>query len=345
MKTIYLLTLTVFSLFGWLFLQRWQAPPQHIKDPVVNSPELEKGIKAYAEKDYIAARHYFERAIRQKDVEAYYFKGRLFHYGEYERGMPPAYDSAMHYYQLGVDAGDLKANYGLGNLYMFGLGVLPDSIKARHHLDRSLKPMKAASRDNPFWLNNIGFTYARIGKKAADFQKAFKYHLAGALKGDARAQANLADAYYYGRVGHKDNQKAAYWFRKSADQGIPSSMFLMGEHYSYGYGVFQDEARGFRLYKAAADEGYAMAQLKVGYHYASGSIVEQDYQQAKAYFYLSAAQENQMAINSLGWLHENGFGFETTNRDSALIYYRRAANMGLELAKENLARLKEKSSM
>ena len=52
-----------------------------------------------------------------------------------------------------------------------------------------------------------------------DYVKAVEWYQKSAEQGNAYAQANLGNCYYYGEGVSKDITKAVEWFRKAAEQG------------------------------------------------------------------------------------------------------------------------------
>ncbi|MBQ9729397.1 MAG: sel1 repeat family protein [Clostridia bacterium] len=60
-----------------------------------------------------------------------------------------------------------------------------------------------------------------------------------AEKGNALAQRVLGDMYIEGTEIEKDEQKAFFWYQKSAAQGDKSGMLALGMCYAYGMGVEQ----------------------------------------------------------------------------------------------------------
>ncbi len=76
-----------------------------------------------SKKDYILARKWYERAAEQKDVNALYSLGVLYHLGQ---GVSQDYEKAAHYYKEAANLGNADAQYNLGVLFNQGLGVPVD---------------------------------------------------------------------------------------------------------------------------------------------------------------------------------------------------------------------------
>ncbi|MCY4121223.1 MAG: tetratricopeptide repeat protein, partial [Acidobacteria bacterium] len=93
-----------------------------------------------------------------------------------------------------------------------------------------------------------------------------------AERGDADAQALLAEAYYFGNAVAQDYVEAARWSRLAAEQGHAVGQALLGEAYFFGNGVTQDYVEAVRWAGLAAEQGYAVGQARLGaaYYYGLG---------------------------------------------------------------------------
>lgn len=81
-----------------------------------------------------------------------------------------------------------------------------------------------------------------------------------AAQGDARAEFNLGDAYYFGQGVPKNYVQTVYWWRKAAQQGNAVGEFGLGYAYYYGQGVPQNNAHALYWYQKAAAQGDTVAQ-------------------------------------------------------------------------------------
>ncbi len=107
-----------------------------------------------------------------------------------------------------------------------------------------------------------------------------------AEQGDAEAQCNLGETYYFGKGVLQDYKEAAEWFRKAAEQGHAHAQYWLGFMYSvyYSEGVSYDYKEAAEWFRKAAEQGDAEAQLEVGYMYYFGHGVSQDYKEAAEWF-------------------------------------------------------------
>lgn len=84
-----------------------------------------------------------------------------------------------------------------------------------------------------------------------------------AQQGDALAQFDLGDCYYYGDGVAKDLSQAVYWYREAAEQGLVVAEFNLGSCYEFGNGVSKDLNQAAFWYRKAAEQGLTSAQIKL----------------------------------------------------------------------------------
>ena len=121
--------------------------------------------------------------------------------------------------------------------------------------------------------------------------------------GDAESQVYLGYMYSEGIDDIPKNEvQAAYWFRKSAESGLPIAQQILGMAYYEGTGVLQD------------------------------------YTEAAKWLIKAANQKSQDTIGSyaaLGVLYEHGWGVAQSNTE-AIKWYRKSAEAGIPEGKEFL---------
>lgn len=150
----------------------------------------------------------------------------------------------------------------------------------------------------------------------AAITKLLKQHGAGSTAGQAAAappedgptdpgeQCNLGYKYQYGKDGYKQSyDKAFYWYKKAADQGLAVAINNLGFCYQNGWGCSKSESKAFTCYKQAAELGVPLA------------------------------------MSNLGTCYEFGNGTRA-NKNLAVEWYRKAARLGNPSAQKHLKRLK-----
>lgn len=117
-----------------------------------------------------------------------------------------------------------------------------------------------------------------------------------------------------------DYAQAMRWFSMAAGHGDAVAENDVGELYFFGHGVPVDYAQAMVWYRRSAAQGNATAQDGIGALYARGQGVATDYGEALKWLRLSAAQGNSDAANWLGYFYTHGLGV-TQNLTSAGEWY------------------------
>jgi TPR repeat protein/SpoVK/Ycf46/Vps4 family AAA+-type ATPase len=141
---------------------------------------------------------------------------------------------------------------------------------------------------------------------------------------DAIAQCVLGERYAQGEGVRKDEEEAARWFLRSAEQGNAEAQRYLAFAFLHGRGVKEDIAEGIRRLRLAAEAGDAPAQREMGYHFAVGSGVALDEEQAVRWFRLAADRGDAIAQYNLGYALASGSGVPKDPIES-IHWYRLAA--------------------
>jgi TPR repeat protein len=137
-------------------------------------------------------------------------------------------------------------------------------------------------------------------QQVEDFEKR-------AAKGDADAQASLADGYMHGiRPLKPDEDKAYEWLVKAANGGNAWAEANLGWFYDKGKHVAQDYRAAMKWYLKAADQQYPAAEDMIGKMYRDGRGVQKDYAVAAEWFQKAADQINSDAAIDLGFSYATG---------------------------------------
>lgn len=183
-----------------------------------------------------------------------------------------------------------------------------------------------------FVLLLLGSTTAVWGETLSELQRR-------AESGDSDAQYDLAMRYWEGKEGApKDDSKAFYWAKKSAEQGDAYAQSWVGYFYENAYGTARDFGEAAYWYRRSADQGNRFSQNNLGECYYYGRGVERSYEKAVSWYKKAADQEFPSACYNLGWCYEMGEGV-ASNRSLAISYYRKAAASGNEDARQRLSKL------
>ena len=105
---------------------------------------------------------------------------------------------------------------------------------------------------------------------------------------EAKAADGDADAQYGAGAAYKnfDDSKAAFWFRKAAEQGHSNSQYYLGNAYWLGKGVPRELNEAKKWLQKAAEQGVGQAQFELGVLYT------QDDKQKSAYWFRKAEEQH-----------------------------------------------------
>ena len=145
--------------------------------------------------------------------------------------------------------------------------------------------------------------------------------------------------------GASEDEEAAKWYRKAAEQRNAIAQNNLGTMYYNGKGVTKNYAEAVKWYRKAAEQGNANAQPRQWYvlgelrpkqgMYVHGYGVTKDHAEAAKWYRKAAEQGNAFAQKNLGVVYGHGYGV-TQDYAEALKWYRKAADQGNALAQNNL---------
>ena len=225
-------------------------------------------------KFHVEAVKWFRLAAEQGNSDACFELGFSYNYGE---GVDIDYDEAVKWYRKAIEIEhNPSALSHLGECYHYGHGVPQNEKEARDWF------WLAENRDG---LYGIYYIYQGNGVRLGD-----KESLAKANHGDIHSQMYIAHWYEEHSEVNDSAKKAAYWYQKAAVQGNAAAQANLGDCYYYGRGVEKDKTTAVKWYTKAAEQGNTMAISKLGDCYYEGNGVKQDYKEAvKCYL---AIEEN-----------------------------------------------------
>jgi uncharacterized protein len=133
-----------------------------------------------------------------------------------------------------------------------------------------------------------------------DFANAVKEWRPLAVKGDADAQFNLAQAYRFGRGVPSDMKQAEEWYRRAATQG-----HVQAED-NLGLIMFQngDTSNAMPIIERSANRGEPRAQFVYGTALFNGDMVRQDWPRAYGYMTRASAAGLSRASSALAQMDQ-----------------------------------------
>ena len=202
-----------------------------------------------------------------------------------------------------------------------------------------IKKMQLAKAGDPDAKMAVAEAYETGNEAKLDPGKAAKWYREAALVGNIEAQFRLAKLVNKGAPGLvADKPTALKLLQSAAKLGHSGAQNLLGQMLQNGDGVAKDEVLAASWYQKSADLNNAVAQNNLGVLYLKGLGVNRDLSKAFTLFEAAAKAEEGWALNNLGGMYEMGWG---TSKDlvKARLYYGQAAEKGIAISAQNLARL------
>lgn len=159
-----------------------------------------------------------------------------------------------------------------------------------------------------------------------------------ASDGDPTSQLILGRGYEHRDYGMpRDYKKAASWYKRAADQGLPEAQLLMGHCYYHGRGVRLNDTKAWKYYNLAVENDLSDAHLHVGILYLNGLAgVDENHEKACSRFTRAAVLGNAVAFRKLATCYRHGFYFEVDLR-KAFNNFKKAADLGDAFSQHNVA--------
>ena len=159
-----------------------------------------------------------------------------------------------------------------------------------------------------------------------------------AADGDADAQYQLGDCYFFGLGVKRDMVEGVSWYRKAAEAGQMKAQFNLGGCFHEGRGIEPDLRAAIRWWRKSAGQDYAPAQISIGDCYIFGKGLSQDEQEGVRWFRKAAAQNYPAAQHRLGNCYYHGQGVRK-DLAQAIQWYRKAAAQGYQASQRALREL------
>jgi TPR repeat protein len=254
------------------------------------------------------------------DGESAFYLATIFSGTDYGR---PQRERAWELYQQSASLDFPPALATVGEIYMLGPGlskfaVPEDDAKAMQFLNRAI------AANDPEGFRAMGDAYFLGHGVAVDASKADEQLRKSIDLGNNVGYLSLA-----GLLAKKgDLIDAVEMYRKAADAGVPTALWIMADCYEKGLGVAKDEQQAFAWLTKAAGAGYPDAEEKLGEYYADTRSSHAD-PKLSAQWYQKAADHCQAkaeyTIALMYWRGSDGFPY---NRATGLGWLVQAAGDG-----------------
>lgn len=232
-----------------------------------------------------------------------------------------------------------------GRMLSKGIGTKADAKEgAKQVVEVRDSLAKAAKTGDAEAQHLLGLLLVEGIGVSKDENAAAQLYTDAAAKGNAGAMNNLGVMYSQGKggLGQRDDL-AVVWYRKAAESGNAFAMNNLADMYKSGSGgLGTKEEKAVELYRKAAGVGHAPAMTNLGLMYQKGrGGLDKDGTAAVDWFQSAADRGDVFAMNNLGFAYEHGIG-PGKELTVALLWYRKAAGLGNEQARQAVARLEGK---
>ena len=158
-------------------------------------------------RDLVKAEEYLRRSADRGNKYAAYTLGKALQDGEL---IPRDIGEAERFLKASADQGFAPAQYVLGKAYYRGDMAERDLKKALGYLERV-----AENYPNAAYL--VGMIY--LSEEESDPEKAVRYFLSAAEKGNTFAEYRLGRLYFFGKVGPHDEDASMAYLKSAAARG------------------------------------------------------------------------------------------------------------------------------
>lgn len=280
----------------------------------------------------------------------YVFYGHLFYT---DRLLSRNLQKARFWYEKAMENGDNEARFMLGIMYINGEGVVRDEETGATLLK------KAATKGNKeaiYVVQKLSDTaryYAQNCWKKGNYKDAIRCATLSAELGNISVQYTLGQIYATGNHVTKDLERAAYWYRRVAEnassgegkadllEGLISAnrpqtwqdikgtaQYNLGVMYLNGMGIAQDTTEGLSWLKKAAGNGNRDALLGLARIYLKGLYgVTPDKTEAFAWVIKLANRGDAQGQYNAGIMYYRGIG-TPQDKNAAVNWFLKAANQG-----------------
>ncbi len=254
------------------------------------------------QQDYSEAVTWYRKAVEQGDVEAQCGLGYAYYNGH---GATKDYAEAANLFRKAAEQGEAEAQFMLAVAYRKGHGVTKDEIESEKWVHRAAEQR---------------YGQAQIAVREIKTLKMLKM---AAERGSAKTARELADFYFRAwSTAIADREMATFWYIQAANRGDAEAQILIGERYARG----------------------AEKPEEVGLSYAKAGVFRKDNYTAISWFKKAVQQgyPGYRIRTRIGEMVEEGNGYSTPDYSEAAEWFRKAADVGDDIAQTHLGTLYEK---
>ncbi|KAK7307241.1 hypothetical protein VNO77_40127 [Canavalia gladiata] len=198
----------------------------------------------------LVCRSWWEALRSLREAMALLRWGKRFKHGR--RGVRPNAEKALESFMKAAARGSALAMVDAGLIYW---------ERGEKHKAMELY-LKGAELGNPSAQCNLGISYLQA--EPPNPEQALKWLYKASVRGNVRAQYQLALCLHRGGGIRSNMKDAAKWYLKAAGGGYVRAMYNISLCYSFGEGLTRNHQLGRKWMKRAADRGHSKAQFEHG---------------------------------------------------------------------------------
>jgi len=241
---------------------------------------------------------HLESSAGKMQPYVWYHIGKLYNLGY---GTEQNYAEAFKWFQKSAEAGNSYAQYSLGGLYHYGNGTEQNYEKAFEWYKKSADKHNAyACYEVAKMLRDGAGTEQNPEQSDKYFREAYRSFLKMDNKtADDKLLYRLGAMTLKGIGCTAYPEKAADYFRRSAEMTNKYALCEYGKMLTEGDVISQDTERGIAMLKRSAELGHSAASYALGKIYLFGRGVERDADLAREWLTISAESGNEYAMHLL----------------------------------------------
>ena len=297
-------------------------------------------------------------AYKYGNIESCSELGRIYQYGLF--GVRQCHSKAVENFKIAAENGDAAAQYSLAYYYSEGVHVEQSTSEATSLLEKAAKSGLVRSyialafvlysqeryEEARKWcelaidngeeldINKLEFIAGLYDNIEGNEKKSFDYYLQAAQQGSTLSQTMIGHFYFSGRAVKEDLNQAFYWYKRAADAGDADGQYLVSRSYYFGWGVDEDIDKAMEWSKKAVMQNNIEGKYILALCYSE----MENYNTAFSLLTEAAEANYDEAQYLLGNLYKDG-RWGRKNRNTAILWYKKAAENGLSEAIEKLKEL------
>lgn len=232
------------------------------------------------------------------------------------------YDKAISLYKAAAEAGYSGGYLEMGYMHEMGYGVERDLTKALDYY------LKASQKGDATAMCNIGLMYENGRGVNMDHEIALKYYHASAAKGNERGEYKVGYMYQWGDLPEEVSyEKAATWYRKSADKNYTPAKVELAFLMFHGLGMPENKPQAIAMLESVDKKNIeSLGASKLAEYYFTSNPVKALEWAKHAYDTADEYCSTAESVKLLGLIYLKG-GKEVYDYNLAVKYLREGAEM------------------